>query len=207
MKDDHCKMLNSLVEKKVHRSKSSDDFTAFKSRLQKLMGNIEDNAVILDMNDNQIKELYDNMLPVIETSIYAEMEHVIHAIFDSLESTHKMNQDIVTNNFQQFVTHAVTNYQSLRQERINILKVHNKTYQQFENALFYDDTFISTFGFQRAFDYHNKLIQSFHATYTSLLCDGVVLDTDKKIIKKVIEPNIKQMYQKINDILMDGTGA
>lgn len=137
--------------KKVHCSKSADDFTAVKSRLQKSMVDIEDNAVILGMNDNQIKQLYENMLSAIETSIYAEMEHVIHAIFDSLKSINKINLDIVTNNFQQFVTHAITNYQSLKQERINILKVHNKAFQQFENALLYDDTF----GLHKAFECHN----------------------------------------------------
>ena len=115
------------------------------------MVDIEDNAVILGMNDNQIKQLYENMLSAIETSIYAEMEHVIHAIFDSLKSINKINLDIVANNFQQFVTHAITNYQSLKQERINILKVHNKAFQQFENALLYDDTF----GLHKAFECHN----------------------------------------------------
>src|SRR5699024_9645133 len=103
-------------------------------------------------------------------------------------------------NFKRFITHVVTNYQSLREYRIDILMTHNSAYQGLENELF-GEKFITEAGFEKAFDIHIGMIQAFHNRYHELLFEGVLLDKDDLIEKRVIEPVI-QLYEK--DIQVGG---
>lgn len=165
-------------------------------------------SVPLDLNDEQLEALYNGITPVIETSFFAEMEHVMIAIRTSFEAVidreggNKPLKSYMSNdkNFKRIITHVVTNYQSLHEQRINILIVHNMAYQRLEDNLF-GETFVVDNGFQKAYQLHNELIQSFHNGYHDLLFEGTILDTDEKVEEKVIEPIVQRYHVKIRRML------
>src|SRR5699024_4127707 len=166
---------------------------------------------LLDLNHEQLEALYKGISPVIETSIFAEMEHVMTAIRTSCdaaidrecENTELMSYMGNDKNFKRFITHVVTNYQSLQEQRINILMVHNKAYQRLEDSLF-GEVFVSENGFQKSYQLHNELILAFHNGYHDLLFEGNVLDTDEKVEGKVIEPVIQRYDLRIRETLEGG---
>ncbi|WP_079708050.1 hypothetical protein [Paraliobacillus ryukyuensis] len=188
-----------------------NSFTAFQNRLRKVMCDSSKRDIQLELNDEQLETLYNAFTPVIETSIYAEMEHVMTAIRTSFDAVtdgkgENIKPDAYMSNdkhFKRFITHAVTNYQSLQAQRINIIIVHNKVYQRLEDSLF-GETFVSENGFQTAYELHNQLIQAFHDGYHDLLSEGTILDTGKKIEDKVIEPVVQRYDMKMQELLEDG---
>src|SRR5699024_11743048 len=97
-------------------------------------------------------------------------------------------------NFKRFITHVVTNYQSLREQRIDILMTHNPKYQGMEDELF-GEIFITKESFGKAFDIHLEMIQAFHNRYHELLLEEVLLDKHDNIEARVTEPVI-QRYKK-----------
>src|SRR5699024_12875478 len=99
-------------------------------------------------------------------------------------------------NFKRFITHVVTNYQSLREYRIDILMTHNSAYQGLENELF-GEKFITEAGFEKAFDIHIGMIQAFHNRYHELLFEEVLLDKYYLIKKRQIELVIQLYKNKI----------
>lgn len=186
-------------------------FSAFQNRFRKVMSDPSKRDIPLKLHDEQLEALYNAFTPVIETSIYAEMEHVMTAIRTSFDAVidragENIKLELYMSNdkhFKRFITHAVTNYQSLQAQRINIIMVHNKTYQRLEDGLF-GETFVSENGFQTAYELHNQLIQAFHDGYHDLLFEGTILDTDEKIEEKVIEPIVKRYDVKIQEMLEGG---
>ncbi|ASK61366.1 hypothetical protein CFK37_03855 [Virgibacillus phasianinus] len=70
------KMKDTLLTKII----PDKPFQAFKTRLQKVIAYSEKRIETLELSDEQLKQLYDGILPFIETSIYAEMEYVMVAI-------------------------------------------------------------------------------------------------------------------------------
>jgi len=186
-------------------------FSAFENRFRKVKCDPAKRHFLLDLHDEQLEALYNGISPVIETSIFAEMEHVMTAIrtsFDAVidrecENTELMSYMSNDKNFKRFITHVVTNYQSLQEQRINILMVHNEAYQRLEDHLF-GEVFVSKNGFQKAYQLHNELIQSFHNGYHDLLFEGNVLDTDEKVEGKVIEPIIQKYDVRLREMLEGG---
>lgn len=187
-----------------------NSFTAFQNRFRKVMCDSSKRDIRLELHDEQLEALYNAFTPVVETSIYAEMEHVMTAIrtsFDALTDGKgeniKPDAYMSNDSFKRFITHVVTNYQSLQAQRINIIMVHNKAYQRLEDGLF-GETFVSENGFQTAYELHNQLIQAFHDGYDDLLFEGTILDTGKKIEKKVIEPVVQRYDVKMQELLEGG---
>lgn len=193
---------NNAVQEKLVSS-----FSAFQSRFRKVMCDPSKRSIPLDLSNEQLEALYNGITPVIETSIFAEMEHVMTAIrtsFDTVidrECENIQLKPYMSNekNFKRFITHVVTNYQSLQEKRINILMVHNKAYQMLEDNLFGE-----TFIFQKAYQLHNELIQAFHNFYHDLLFEGKILNTDKKVEERVIEPIVQSYEVKIGEMLEGG---
>ncbi|MTW87040.1 hypothetical protein F3157_15440 [Virgibacillus dakarensis] len=188
-----------------------NSFTAFQNRFRKVMFDSSKRDIPLELHDEQLEALYNAFTPVIETSIYAEMEHVMTAIRTSFDAVtdgkgENIKPDAYMSNdkhFKRFITHVVTNYQSLQAQRINIIMVHNKTYQRLEDGLF-GEAFVSENGFQTAYELHNQLIQAFHDGYHDLLFEGTILDTGKKIEDKVIEPVVQRYDVKMQELLEGG---
>ncbi|MBT2217112.1 hypothetical protein KK120_14890 [Virgibacillus dakarensis] len=187
-----------------------NSFTAFQNRFRKVMFDSSKRDIPLELHDEQLESLYNAFTPVIETSIYAEMEHVMTAIRTSFDAVTdgkgeniKPDAYMSNDNFKRFITHVVTNYQSLQAQRINIIMVHNKAYQRLEDGLF-GETFVRENGFKTAYELHNKLIQAFHDGYHDLLFEGTILDTGKKIEEKVIEPVVQRYDVKMQELLEGG---
>ena len=179
-------------------------FEAFENRVRKVIHELSKQDIMIDFNQEQLEILYNKVLSVVETSIFAEMEQVTNAIQGSLQAMIAMEGEreslnsFMSNeyNFKGFLTHVVTNYQSLREQRIDILMTHNPMYQGMEDELF-GEMFITENGFEKAFGIHLEMIQAFHNRYHELLFEGVVLDKDSKIEKSVIEPVIQQYEKEI----------
>src|SRR5699024_2493895 len=177
-------------------------FEAFENRIRKVTHELSKQDIMIDFNQEQLEILYNKVLSVVETSIFAEMEQVMNAIQGSLQAVIAMEGERESlnsfmrneGNFKRFITHVVTNYQSLGEQRIDILMTHNPKYQGMEDKLF-GEIFITEDGFEKAFDIHLEMIQAFHNRYHELLFEGVVLDKDRKIEASVIEPVI-QRYEK-----------
>ncbi|WP_133087826.1 hypothetical protein [Virgibacillus indicus] len=204
------KKYSNTKNNTVHK-KSAGLYSAFENRFHKVMCDPAKRRVPLELNDEQLKALYNGITPVIETSIFAEMEHVMTAIrtsFDAVidrEGKNKQLKSYMSNdkNFKRIITHIVTNYQSLQEQRINILMVHNMAYQRLENNLF-EEPFVVDNGFQKAYQFHNELIQSFHNCYHDLLFEGTILNTDEKVEEKVIEPVVQRYEVRIREMLEGG---
>src|SRR5699024_653861 len=153
----------------------------------------------LELHDEQLEALYNAFTPVIETSIYAEMEHVMTAIrtsFDAVTDGKGENINPETymckdKHFKRFITHVVTNYQSLQSQRINIIMIQNKAYHTLQAGLF-GGSFVRENGFNTAYELHNQSIQAFHDGYHDLLFEGTTLHAGEKIEEKVIEPVVQR---------------
>ena len=179
-----------------------DPFEAFENRMLKVIHKLSKQDIVLHFNQKQLETLYDKVLSVVETSIFAEMEQIMNAIQGSLQVVIAMEGERESlnhfmsheDNFKRFITHVVTKYQSLGEQRIDILMTHNPKYQSMEDELF-GEVFITEEGFEKAFDIHLEIIQAFHNRYHELLFEGVLLDKDDKIEASVIEPVI-QRYEK-----------
>lgn len=177
-------------------------FKAFENRIRKVIHELSNQSIAIDFNQEQLEILYNKVISVIETSIFAEMEYVMNAIQSGLQAVIAMEGESESltsfmsnkNHFKRFTTHVVMNYQSLQEQHIDILMTHNPAYQSIEDKLF-GEVFISEYGFEMAFDIHLEMIQAFHDRYHELLFEGMLLDTDDKIEADVIEPVI-QRYEK-----------
>ena len=181
-----------------------DPFEAFENRILKVTNKLSKQDIVLHFNQKQLETLYDKVLSVVETSIFAEMEQIMNAIQGSLQVVIAMEGERESlnhfmsheDNFKRFITHVVTKYQSLGEQRIDILMTHNPKYQSMEDELF-GEVFITEEGFEKAFDIHLEIIQAFHNRYHELLFEGVVLDKDSKIEASVIAPVIQQYEKEI----------
>ena len=179
-------------------------FKAFENRIRKVSHALAKQGIILDFDQEQLEALYNKVLSVVETSIFAEMEQIMNAIQDSLQVVIAMEGEreslnpFIRNedNFIRFITHVVMNYQSLQEQRIDILMTHHPAYQGMEDGLF-GELFITEDGFEKAFDIHLEMIQAFHDRYHELLFEGVLLDEDDKIEVSVIEPVIQRYAKEI----------
>ncbi|WP_174615263.1 hypothetical protein [Virgibacillus ihumii] len=250
--------VTNKVFSKIVKDKPFHDF---QQRFKKVLNNSDKRAYVLELSNDQLKQLYDGVLPSIETSIYAEMEYVMVAISttynvilqqqkEEVEKNMKKKQDAKNKrsngiqslgghkffslnkpsegeqqqekadissgekeiqkyvygrikafmghgeSFQRFVTHVVTNYQSLQKQRIDVLMIKNAAYQTFESTLF-DEPFIVEYGFKEAYQLHNQLVQAFHTKFDELLFTGEVLDTDEKINEQVIDVILRKFESKI----------
>src|SRR5699024_7342122 len=96
--------------------------------------------------------------------------------------------------FKRFLTHVATSFQSIQEQRIDILMTHNPAYQGIEDDLF-GEKFITENDFDRSFEIHLEMIEAFHDCYHELLFEGVLLDKDDQIETNVIEAVI-QRYEK-----------
>ncbi|WP_088051869.1 hypothetical protein [Virgibacillus dakarensis] len=193
-------------------------FEAFKKRFHNIMGDK------LDITDEQLGQIYDGVLPYIETSIYAEMEDVLSAIRNTYRAVvgwmtedlekyadteaYESKGDLIRNNdiqeyinhensFNRFIAHVVTNYQSLPKQRIDILIVKHEGYQRIECQLF-NESFIQHNGFRKAYYLHNELMKAFYTTFDDLLCKGTVLKTDQAINEQVLAPVLERFEAKVD---------
>src|SRR5690625_2106530 len=106
----------------------------------KVTNKLSKQDIVLHFNQKQLETLYDKVLSVVETSIFAEMEQIMNAIQGSLQVVIAMEGERESlnhfmsheDNFKRFIIHVVTNYQSLREQRIDILMTHNPKYQGME---------------------------------------------------------------------------
>jgi len=98
--------------------------------------------------------------------------------------------------FNRFVTHVVTNYQSLPKQRIDVLVFQHEGYQHLELTLF-GESFIQQHGFRAAYHLHNALMHAFHTTFDNLLAKGTVLTSDQAIQEQVLAPVLKRFEAKI----------
>ncbi|WP_010529067.1 hypothetical protein [Lentibacillus jeotgali] len=98
--------------------------------------------------------------------------------------------------FKRFVTHVVTNYQSLPKQRIDVLVFKYEGYQHLELTLF-GESFIQQYGFRTAYHLHNDLMHAFHTTFDDLLAKGTVLTSDQAIQEQVLTPVLKRFEAKI----------
>jgi len=99
--------------------------------------------------------------------------------------------------FNRFVTHVVTNYQSLSKQRIDVLVFQHEGYQHFELTLF-GESFIQQYGFRKAYHLHNKLMKAFHTTFDDLLAKGTVLTSDQAIEEQVLAPVLERFEAKMD---------
>jgi len=97
--------------------------------------------------------------------------------------------------FNRFVTHVVTNYQSLPKQRIDVLVFQHEGYQHLELTLF-SESFIQQYGFRTAYRLHNELMKAFHTTFDDLLAKGTVLTSDQAIQEQVLAPVLKRFEAK-----------
>jgi len=98
--------------------------------------------------------------------------------------------------FKRFVTHVVTNYQSLPKQRIEVLVFKHEAYQHLELTLF-GESFIKQYGFRTAYHFHNELMRTFHTTFDDLLAKGTVLTSDQAVKEQVLAPVLKRFEAKI----------
>ncbi|WP_010529455.1 hypothetical protein [Lentibacillus jeotgali] len=98
--------------------------------------------------------------------------------------------------FRLFVTHVVTNYQSLPKQRINVLVFKHEGYQHLELTLF-GESFIQQYGFRTAYHLHNELMHAFHKTFDDLLAKGTVLKSEQAIQEQVLAPVLKRFDAKL----------
>ncbi|WP_449354685.1 hypothetical protein ACUL41_17860 [Virgibacillus natechei] len=105
-----------------------------------------------------------------------------------------MNQE---KSFNRFVTHVITNYQSLPKQRIERLMVNFEGYQNFERRLF-DEPFIQQYGFRKAYNLHTKLIKAFYTTFDNLLGTGKALKSDQEMKEQVLAPVLEQFEAKMD---------
>ncbi|MDY0407218.1 hypothetical protein P5G51_019460 [Virgibacillus sp. 179-BFC.A HS] len=61
----------------ITTNNADTSYSAFENRFRKVMYDPSKRSVPLELNDEQLKALYKGITPVIETSIFAEMEHVM----------------------------------------------------------------------------------------------------------------------------------
>lgn len=176
-------------------------FETFENRINKVLPELSKQGIVVNLNQEQLKKLYNKVLPVIETSVFAEMEQIMNTIQNSLQIVTKMNGKSSLDSFmdheddfKRFLTHVATSYRSIQEQRIDILMTHNPAYQNIEDELF-GEKFITENGFEKAFDIHLEMIEAFHERYHELLFEGVLLDKDDQIETNVIEPVI-QCYEK-----------
>jgi len=176
-------------------------FETFENRIYKLLQELSKQGIGVNLNQEQLKKLYNKVLPVIETSIFAEMEQMMNTIQNSLQIVSKMggksSLDSFMDNeddFKRFLTHVATSFQSIQEQRIDILMTHNPAYQGIEDDLF-GEKFITENDFDRSFEIHLEMIEAFHDCYHELLFEGVLLDKDDQIETNVIEAVI-QRYEK-----------
>ncbi|ALX47640.1 hypothetical protein [Lentibacillus amyloliquefaciens] len=99
--------------------------------------------------------------------------------------------------FNQFVTHVITNYQSLPKQRIGVLVFKHEGYQHLELKLF-GESFIQQYGFRTAYHLHNDLMHAFYTTFDDLLAKGTVLKSDQAIQEQVLAPVLEQFKAKID---------
>ena len=193
------------------KRKSTSSFSAFQNRFRKVIRDPLNRNNPLNLNDKQLKTIYNGISPVIETSIFAEMERVMTAIQTSLDAVSErvdkninlvsyINNDI---NLNRIVMHITSNFQSLPEQRINILMVHNKAYQILEDNLF-GEAFVGNNGFQKAYQLHEELLKLFHSRYHDLLFEGNVLDTDEKVESTVIEKSVQSYDVTIREVQEGG---
>ncbi|WP_010531175.1 hypothetical protein [Lentibacillus jeotgali] len=98
--------------------------------------------------------------------------------------------------FNWFVTHVVTNYQSLPKQRIDVLVFKHEGYQHLELSLF-GESFIQQHGFRTAYHLHNELMHAFHTTFDDVLAKGTALKSDQAIEEQVLVPVLKRFEAKI----------
>ncbi|TFJ93119.1 hypothetical protein [Lentibacillus salicampi] len=98
--------------------------------------------------------------------------------------------------FNRFVTHVVTNYQSLPKQRIDVLVFKHEGYQRLELTLF-GGSFVQHYGFRTAYHLHNDLMHAFHTAFDDLLAKGTVLTSDQAIQEQVLAPVLKRFEAKI----------
>lgn len=221
--------IKDKVLSNINGVKSTNkSFEAFKKRFSTVMGDQ------LNLTDDQLRQIYDEVSPCIETSIYAEMEDILSAIQNTYHAhinnwvteenvnaseKHQNQSDKYTNDgtfsshksisnsnkkehqskhesFKQFVTHVVTNYQSLPKQRIDVLVIKHEGFQHLELTLF-GESLIRQHGFRTAFRLHNELIQAFYTAFDNLLARGTVLKSDQAIQEQVLAPVLKQFDAKL----------
>ncbi|SFE33285.1 hypothetical protein SAMN05216238_1138 [Lentibacillus persicus] len=98
--------------------------------------------------------------------------------------------------FKQFITHVVTNYQSLPKQRIDVLVIKHEGYQHLELTLF-GESFIQQHGFRTAHHLHNELMHAFYTAFDDLLAKGTVLKSDQAIQEQVLAPVLKRFDAKL----------
>lgn len=76
-------------------------FHDFQQRFKKVLNNSDKRAYVLELSDDQLKQLYDGVLPPIETSIYAEMEYVMVAISTTFNVIIQQQKEKVEKNLKE----------------------------------------------------------------------------------------------------------
>ncbi|WP_200411770.1 hypothetical protein [Virgibacillus salexigens] len=99
--------------------------------------------------------------------------------------------------FNWFVTHVVTNYQSLPKQRIEVLVFKHEDYQYLELQLF-GKSFIRQYGFRKAYQLHKTLMHAFYTTFDDLLAKGTVMKTDQAIEEQILAPVLEQFKAKVD---------
>lgn len=99
--------------------------------------------------------------------------------------------------FRRFVTHVVTNYQSLPKQRIEVLVFKHENYQNLELQLF-DESFIRQYGFRKAYQLHKALMHAFYTTFDDLLAKGIVMQSDYAIEEQILAPVLERFKAKVD---------
>src|SRR5699024_6301484 len=134
------------------------------------------------------------------TAIQTSLDAVSERVDKNINLVSYINNDI---NLNRIVMHITSNFQSLPEQRINILMVHNKAYQILEDNLF-GEAFVGNNGFQKAYQLHEELLKLFHSRYHDLLFEGNVLDTDEKVESTVIEKSVQSYDVTIREVQEGG---
>lgn len=72
--------MQKMKERLFTKVAKDRSFETFQKRLNKVLNNPEKRTYVLELREDQQKQIYNHLLPHIDTSVYAEMEYVMVAI-------------------------------------------------------------------------------------------------------------------------------
>lgn len=201
---------------------TNKEFKAFAIRFDQVLGklNTEPSPFILDIRKQ--KQIFDGVLPHIDTGFYAKLEEIMNAIkkgyetivnivnrdFESTnEESRKDLSDFIEvrvktwlgneENFQKFISYVAASYQSVSKKRIAALCPQFVSYQEMQKYLFHE--LVKDIGFDKAYEHHNKLIKLFYEKYEGILFNGFAIKTDEMVQSLVIKPVIDKFWSQISE--------
>lgn len=202
------------------------EFMAFAIRFDQSLGNKDAEPFPLLFDVSQLKKLLDDVLVHVTTGFYSELEEIIaslkigfHTILQRVQELERMEQDasnVSSENelkilfekwmreekvFREYSQYVAACYQSVPKNRVGVLKMHFRPYQDLEKLLF--KVIAPEKGFSRAIALHHELSDALRNEYDKILFQGFVLKTDEMIESLVLGPVVHKYESKVDDVLTE----